>query len=263
MGKESACLGPPGPVTHMFEVDVDLERFDIQVAEPDFVVQPGDTVVWQFRGLPKDWTPWISMDEAGPVGSVIEPFGPFASISQAASTVLAVVRADLDTDQTCSYRAAVQRGLAVPGTVLAQLVSQPASVTVSKESPGCQWVFEVTLDRDAGTLNVQPDQIVRKPGDTVLFDFSHVPDEGDLLRPRVSFKHYTGGGTPPNTFFGPFSSLVTTAEPRTILGQGNSMVAGNYSFEVAMIAKASGEVRWVASVDPAVDNEGPPPDPLQ
>lgn len=259
MHKKPACPGPPGPVTHMFEVEVDLERFDIGLGKRSLVVRPGDTVVWQFRGLPKDWTPWISIDRDGPVGSVIEPFGPFASISQAVSTVLAVVRSDLENDETYSYRPAVQRGLAVPDAVLAQIVGNPASVTISAENPGCQWVFEVTLDRDAGTLNVQPDRIERQPGDTVLFDFSKVPDAKNLLRPRVSFKRYSGDGTPPNAFFGPFSSLVTTAEPRTILGQGNSMVAGAYIFEVAMIAKSSGEVRWLASVDPTVDNEVPPP----
>jgi hypothetical protein len=245
----------------MLEIVVDLEHFNIAVARSEAVVRPGDTVVWQFRGLPKDWTPWIAMDGEGPVGSVIEPFGPFASIAQTASAVLAVVRDDLQLDQAYPYRPAVQRGLAVPNQVFAQLVGNAATVHVSATNPGCQWEFEVTLDREAGVLRVQPEGITLEPGDTVSFDFSKVPDLEDALRPRVSFKRYIGDGSPPNAFFGPFTSLVTTAQPRTILGQGNCLVAGRYTFEVAMIAKASDEVRWLASVDPAVDNEGPPPSP--
>jgi hypothetical protein len=47
-----------------------------------------------------------------------------------------------------------------------------------------------------------------------------------------------------------------------VTGLGNSGVTGHYHFAVSVISVSSGEVRWVNSSDPVIDNQGPIWDPV-
>ena len=57
-----------------------------------------------------------------------------------------------------------------------------------------------------------------------------------------------------NEQLGPFGAL--TVLPGRLRGTGNSGVDGLYFFEVALVSVSTGQIGWLSSGDPVIDNRG-------
>ena len=49
----------PGAGTHLIQVQYDPSTLSLDVSLSSASINPGDTVVWNFFGIPTGWTPWI------------------------------------------------------------------------------------------------------------------------------------------------------------------------------------------------------------
>jgi hypothetical protein len=228
----------------------------LTIQHPDLSLRPGDRVIWDFAGIPEGWTPWIQFKpEKGPRDFL----GPFASISQIERGVWAATAADAQPS-SFTYRASIQKGLGLDWTVQSSvLVSGQASITVHTEPVIPAALFRVSPRQEgSGALQVEPESQPLRTGQGVIWKFegfSADPVEWGQWRPRVDFGRYEGTGKVSNQALGPFTCLMY--EERQVTGLGNSGVLGEYHFQVSLISIATGEIRWVNSGDPAVDNQGP------
>jgi hypothetical protein len=250
-----------GPVTHLIQVQCDLASHTVSVTRADVVIHPGDTVVWSFIGLPEGWTPWIQFRQA----TVDMPFvGPLAGITQSAAGVWGICTEAPGEATSYEYRASIQRGVGGGwGDAGSMLWSAAVQLRVFPDVLGQEIVSTVVLGAEGtATLVITPRLQTLTASDAFILEFpKDLPGGTGAWRPRLDFHRYEGGGEVPNRLLGPFQAL--TIEPGRIRGTGNNDVQGLYFFEVALVNIATGQVDWVSSDDPVVDNRGgvvAPPD---
>jgi hypothetical protein len=247
---ESVRATPAGPVTHVLPVHFDEAAHRLTVLRDRFSIKPGDTVVWTFANAPVGSTPWIQLN---PAEDGHDLFGPLLALHQTGSAVWGTCEAE-EPPGTFSYRAVLQNGhLRAGESTSSSHWSDPATLIVIPPVSGEEKAFTVELDTKDGAqkLVVSPENLEMKGADTVAWRF---PPEADGWLPRVSFFKYEGGGIVPNPHLGPFTSMITQAGE--VRGTGNTDVLGLYHFEVALVRAIDGEVEWVNSDDPVVDNRG-------
>lgn len=244
----------PGSVTHLVQVQYDPATLTLAVSIPQLYLNPGDTVVWSFLDIPEGWTPWIEFRRAGDNAFV----GPLSGLTQTAGGIWGVCRASGWTGTApipFEYRAMIQKGFAAGWDTEGSLVwSTPVRLDVLPAAVGQELAYEVTTgENDA--LIVQPLLLTQGPGDVIVWQFpTDLTGGADAWRPRIKFHRYEGSGTVSNQQLGPFSAL--TVLPGKIRGTGNNGVAGLYFFEVALVSVTTGEIGWLSSGDPVVDNRG-------
>lgn len=242
----------PGSVTHLIPVQYDPSTLTLAVLLPEIYLNPGDTVVWSFQGIPQGWTPWIEFRRAGDNAFV----GPLTGLTQTEGGIWGACRSTGWTGTApipFEYRAMMQRGFAAGWDTEGSLVwSAPAGLNVMPAAVGQEIIWPID-EGDNGTLIVQdPLMHTLGPGDIIVWQFP--TDLEDGWRPRIKFNRYEGIGTLPNQQLGPFSAL--TILPGKIRGTGNNGIAGLYFFEVALVSVTTGEIGWLSSGDPVVDNRG-------
>lgn len=243
----------PGAVTHLIQVQYDPSTLSLAVLRSRMSLNPGDTVVWNFLGIPTGWTPWIEFRKVGNNSFV----GPLNGLTQAAGGIWGVCRSSGWTGTepiSFEYRAVMQTGFAAGWDTEGSMVwSAPAYLVIQPTAIGNELAFEV--NQTDTSLDVQPPHQILEPGDTIVWQFpSGLPGGVDAWRPRIKFPLYEGEGTIPNEQLGPFTALAVL--PGQIRGMGNNGVAGLYHFEVALVSVATGEIGWMSSGDPVVDNRG-------
>jgi len=245
-----------GPVTQLIQVQYDSSSLTLTVSRPLVVLNPGDTVVWSFLGIPEGWTPWIEFRRVGNESFV----GPLSGLTQAPGAIWGLCRTSgwTGTDPVSfEYRATMQRGFATGWDTEGSMVwSKPVHLEVQPNQSGQEITYTVAQGPESRQLLVQPQEIqVLKEGDVIVWQFPSDLSEGtDAWRPRIKFHRYEGAGTMPNQQLGPFASL--TILPGQIRGTGNSGVNGLYFFEVALVSVSTGEIGWLSSGDPVIDNRG-------
>lgn len=256
-----------GPITHLIQVQCDLVNHTVTVARTTVTVHPGDTVVWSFLGLPEGWTPWIQFRQTMEDVTFV---GPLSGLTQSAAGVWGLCTAGsggtASEPTVYEYRASIQRGVGGGwGDAGTMLWSAAAQLQVVPQAQGEEIVSTVTVMQGAegtATLVIEPRLQTLTASDTFLLMFpTDLPGGAGAWRPRLDFHRYEGGGEVPNRLLGPFQAL--TIEPGRIRGTGNNDVQGLYFFEVALVNIATGQVGWVSSDDPVVDNRGgvvAPPD---
>jgi hypothetical protein len=260
---DSVTSPAAGSVTHLIQVRYDPSALTLTVLRPQVFLNPGDTVVWSFFGIPEGWTPWVEFRRAGNNSFV----GPLEGLTQSAGEIWGVCRTSGWTGTASvpfEYRAMIQRGFAAGWDTEGSLVwSAPASLNVLPVTIGTERIFQVTgagspkAVRTGSALDIEPPGQPLDAGDVIVWRFpSELPDGTNVndWRPRIKFYRYEGTGTVPNQQLGPFSAL--TVLPGEIRGTGNNGVSGVYFFEVALVSVSTGEIGWLSSGDPVVDNRG-------
>jgi len=229
----------------------------LTVLRPRVTLNPGDTVVWSFLGIPEGWTPWIEFRHAANEAFI----GPLEALTQTPGGIWGVCRADASWQGSAEipfeYRAMIQKGFAAGWDGEGSIAwSAPATLAALPEGRGQQLAYEVALGTaEPSNLVVTPLLQTLAPGDTVVWSFpADLPGGVEAWRPRIKFHRYEGSGTVTNQHLGPFSSLAVV--PGRIRGTGNSGVEGLYFFEVALVSVATGQIGWLSSGDPVVDNRG-------
>ncbi len=246
----------PGSVTHLIEVQCDPSTLTMTVSLPRISLNPGDTVVWSFLGIPEGWTPWIEFRRSGDNSFV----GPLGGLTQTPGGIWGVCRTagwEGTAPIPFEYRAMMQRGFAAGWDTQGSLVwSSPAHLDVLPGAIGQELLYEVKVDPAlSNQLIVEPQLQIQNPGDVIVWHFPSDLDGGmEAWRPRIKFNRYEGTGVVPNQQLGPFAAL--TVLPGKLRGTGNSGVAGLYHFEVALVSVSTGEIGWLSSGDPVIDNRG-------
>lgn len=246
------------PLVHAVRVDAKLDEHLLRVYPERLVVRPGDSILWQFSGLRRPWSPVVALSPTGE-GNFL---GPFTGFTNLPSGVLAPVAGDA-ADGAYAYRAQLQlfRGEA---EARAFLMGPTSTVVVNRNLTGENHVIDVGLGIDPETgqeiLTLSRDVIGFSRGDSVVWRFSEEIFAGssglDPL-PRVTFVGYQGDGSIENLRTGPFNCL--TYGPRQVTGTSPNGVPGTYHYRVAMVEAVGGEIRWLSSGDPAVDERPEPP----
>jgi|SRR3954471_7339191 len=250
---------PAGPVEHLITVQCDVTSSTLTLVQPSMGLKLGDRVVWQFFGMPDGWSPWITFR---PRENGTEFLGPFTALTQSAAALWGECRMDSTlVGQTIGYRVSIQKGVGAGWEQGEAVISSAAGILeIGPEDHGTLQTFTVTpSDTEDLTLTVSPIGVIIQPGDTVEWVFQGIKAEPSTWRPVVSFTRYDGKGEVPNDYLGPFDSLTTGVE--RIRGMGNSRVPGTYYFKVSVVRLSNGEILWIGSDDPAIDNRGGVTDP--
>jgi hypothetical protein len=251
-----AVAAGPGTVTHLIQVHCDPSTLTLTVSLPRVFLNPGDTVVWSFLGIPAGWTPWIEFRQSENNAFV----GPLGGLTQTPGGIWGVCRPAgwEGTDPIpFEYRAMIQRGFAAGWETEGSLAwSAPVHLYVQPGAVGRELTWEVTFDAMAEKLLVEPMMQTLGPGDIIAWQFpSDLPGGEAAWRPRIKFHRYEGSGTALiNQQLGPFGALSVL--PGRLRGTGNSGVNGFYFFEVALVSLSTGQIGWMSSGDPVVDNRG-------
>lgn len=244
-----------GAATHVIAVHFDESTHALTVARPAVLARPGDTIVWAFANAPAGYAPWIQF-RAGATGGAL---GPLGSLNHAESAVWGVCQTD-QAEAGFLYRAVLQKGhLRAWENDGSSYWSRTNSIEIIPPSSGTEKTFTVSQDPSSGKLAVLPEAREVSTVDTVSWVFQ---TEVSGWLPRVTFFQYDGDGVVPNLQLGPFTTLTT--EAGQVRGTGSTGVKGIYHFEVALVSASTGEVSWVNSGDPVIDNRGGvviPPDP--
>jgi len=249
---------PAGPVEHLITVQCDAVSSTLTLQQRSVDVKLGDTIVWQFFGMPDGWSPWI---EFRPREKGTGFLGPFTALTQTAAALWGEIGNDPGLVGTAMvYRVFVQKGIGTGWEQGEAVISSAAgSLAIGPEDHGTLQTFKVTASKTGPALQVSPIGVIVQPGDTVEWDFQEIPAEPDTWRPVVSFTRYDGTGVVPNQYLGPFASLTTGAD--RVRGMGNNRVPGTYYFQVSVVRLGDGEILWIGSNDPAIDNRGGVGDP--
>jgi len=249
---------PTGPIEHLIPIQCDLANSTLELALPTVGIKPGDRVVWQFFGLSGSWSPWIEFRPGG------DFLGPFANLTQSGTAVWGTVSEEQALDAApFIYRAVIQRGQGTAWeTGAAAVHSGAGSLTLTPAGLGIVQRFTVTR-KDQGGLQVSPIGVIITTADTVEWDFGSL-NEVDTpglaaWRPVVAFHRYDGKGEVPDLYLGPFTGLTTSST--MVRGMGNNHIAGTYYFQAAVVRISDGQVVWMSSPDPAIDNRGGITDP--
>ena len=245
---------------YLVPVVFDPDQHSLTIQHPDLFIRPGDRVIWDFIGIPKGWAPWIQFK---PDGGPRAFLGPFSSLSQVQNGIWALVASDVPSS-SFTYRASIQKGIGLDWqTGSSILSSSQASITVHTDPALEPARFRVSpLEGEEDKLKVEPITQSLKSGQSVIWTFEGFSDPSlwEQWRPRVDFGRYEGEGEVELWPLGPFTCLQYKAAEVT--GLGNSGVVGDFHFEVSIISIDKGEIRWVNSGDPVIDNQGPIWDPV-
>ncbi|HSS78066.1 MAG TPA: hypothetical protein VLV54_15155, partial [Thermoanaerobaculia bacterium] len=102
---------------------------------------------------------------------------------------------------------------------------------------------------------VSPNAVTVKLGDTVEWVFEGIQDDVETWLPVINFTHTQDvKGEVPNDYLGPFTGLETVIAQ--VRGVGNTRVDGFYHFQVSVVKVGTGEILWISSGDPVIDNRG-------
>jgi plastocyanin len=249
---------PAGPVEHLITVQYDSASSTLDLQQRSTAAKLGDTVVWQFFGMPDGWSPWI---EFRPQENGTQFLGPFTDLTQSAAALWGEIRNDPGlVGKAMVYRVFIQKGIGTGWDEGEAVVSSAAgTLAINSEDHGTLQTFTVTPADSGHSLKVSPIGVIIQPGDTVEWDFKGIPDPVSTWRPVVSFNRYDGKGKVPNQYMGPFASLTTGID--RVRGMGNNEVPGTYYFKVSVVRLSDGEILWIGSDDPAIDNRGGVGDP--
>jgi plastocyanin len=249
---------PAGPVEHLITVQCDAASSTLTLQQQAVGVKLGDTVVWQFFGMPEGWSPWVEFRPQE--GGTTKFLGPFTALTQTAAALWGEIRDDHSlVGKTVAYRVSVQKGAGAGWDEGGAAISSAAgALAINSEDHGTSQTFTVTASQGNLALQVSPIGVIIQPGDTVEWDFK-VPAHPDTWRPVVTFTRYDGKGEVPNNYLGPFAALTT--ETDRVRGMGNNRVPGTYYFKVSVVRLSDGEILWISSNDPAIDNRGGVTDP--
>lgn len=249
---------PAGPVEHLITVQCDAVSSTLTLQKTSVGAKLGDTVVWQFFGMPDGWSPWIQFR---PQENGTQFLGPFKELTQTAAALWGEVRNDPGlVGKTMVYRVFIQKGAGTGWDQGEAVISSAAGIlAINAEDHGTSQTFTVTALETDPSLQISPIGVIIQPGDTVEWDFQQIPDAPDTWRPMVSFIRYDGKGQVPNEYLGPFAALTTGVD--RVRGMGNNQVAGTYYFQVSVVRISDGEVLRISSSDPAIDNRGGVTDP--
>jgi hypothetical protein len=249
---------PAGPVEHLITVQCDPASSTLTLQQTSMGVKLGDTVVWQFFGMPDGWSPWIAFraQEQDP-----KFLGPFTALTQTAAALWGEVRNDPSlVGTTVVYRVFIQKGIGTGWEQGEAVISSAAgTLAINAQDHGTLQTFTVTAAQPGPSLQVSPIGVIIQPGDTVEWNFQDIPAAADPWRPMVNFTRYDGKGEVPNDYLGPFAALTTGAA--SVRGAGNNRVAGTYYFQVSVVRLSDGAILWIGSSDPAIDNRGGVTDP--
>lgn len=251
---------PAGPVTHLIPVTFDLATVTVTLEHSNTILKPGDRVVWEIFGLPAGWAPWIEFRSGEAAGSFL---GPFDGLTQTSSSIWGTCREDSAlAGQRLAYRISVQKGTGVGWESGMTMVNSSAgTLEIRADDHGTSHRFTVTPSlEEPRALSVSPDKVTVNPGDTVEWVFEDVRDDLEEWRPVIFFTHSSDvRGEVPNDSLGPFTGLETAVAQ--VRGIGNTRVDGSYHFQVAGVKAGTGEILWISSGDPVIDNRGGVGDP--
>jgi len=244
---------------YLVRVLVDPGALALTIQHPDLRIRPGDRVIWGFTGVPDGWVAWIELRQQP--GSTTGFLGPFATLAQIDGGVWGAVATDAQAG-SFTYRACIQKGVGLDWQAdMATVCSPQATIAVHTQPAPAPAVFTVSpQEGEPGKIRVSPELQSLISGQAVLWKLEGFSGNVSEWRPRIDFGRYDGGGTVPVRALGPFTCLMSGQSQVT--GLGNSGVTGSYHFLVSLISVASGEVIWVTSGDPAIDNRGPVGDPV-
>jgi len=250
---------PAGPVVHLIPVRFDLASATVTLDYSTAALKPGDRVVWEFLGLPTGWSPWIEFRSGDTDRSFL---GPFAALAQSATSLIGTCREEPDlVGKEFPYRISVQKGIGVGWESGMTVVNSSAGLLqINAADTGSGHRFTVRPSGDK--LSVSPRKVTLGYGDTIEWVFEHIEGDPRTWRPMVNFIRYSGEGKVPNDYLGPFTVLETAAG--LVRGMGNCHVGGVYHFQVSVVKVSTGEILWINSGDPVIDNRGgspiePPP----
>lgn len=256
-----------GALEYLIPVQYDPAAQTLNILHPSLSLSPGDRVIWVFQGMPSGWSPWIQF-KADPATGPRSFLGPFEALTQIEGGFWGTAVATV-TPGSSTYRACIQKGVGIDWqTTTALLCSAQATLEIVQErvpEPAVFFVASTAQEVAAGVgeLAVTPPLHTMEAGQGILWDFQDaISSLGDPehWRPRINFGLYEGDGSVPNQLLGPFTCL--TYEAGKVTGLGNSGVAGKYHFEVSLISVSTGEVAWLSSGDPVIDNRGTVIDPV-
>jgi hypothetical protein len=242
-----------GPIDHLIPVEYDAASSTLTLSLSQVGIKPGDRVIWEFRGLPAGWTPWIEFrPDAGFLG-------PLEDLTQSANAVWGVCKADQPASSDgLAYRASARRGTGTAWeTGSAAIYSNAGRLIIGPVETGTARQFTIT--RSGASLSVTPEGVDIWAGDIVEWVFENIDAGADPWRPRVDFHQYDGEGKVEDLYLGPFTSLTTSMD--RVRGMGNNYVKGTYYFQVSAVRVTDGSVLWISSPDPAIDNRGSVVDP--
>lgn len=211
--------------------------FDALVVE----LNPGDTLSWQFDGVPSDCVPGILFDSnAG--------FGPFQALELKGNLVIG--RGNNGQTGTYTYSAQLLDASGIRSTST-QTVSVLNQVPDLERSPTAVIPCHIHPETKAVSME-KIDDLKLFSGDTAIWLVTGLTAEF-----FVSFRFLLTSG---DLATGPFESLVFNRELEglRVIGQGFSLpeTSTQLTYHVE-VRDASGTVR--ASDDPTIDNLGQPP----
>src|SRR5262245_26641038 len=153
---------PAGPVEHLLTVQCDAASSTLTLQQPLMALKLGDTVVWQFFGMPAGWSPWITFR---PQENGTEFLGPFTALTQSAAALWGECRMDSNlVGKTIVYRVSIQRGVGAGWEQGEAVISSAAgSLVISPEDHGTLQTFTVKPSGTDLSLTVSPIGVIIQP----------------------------------------------------------------------------------------------------
>jgi plastocyanin len=261
MSQRDPAAAPSG-LEYLIQVQYEPVQHSLTILYPQLTIRPGDRVIWFFEGIPAGWAPWIQFK---PQGAPLDFLGPFEALNQIGGGLWGAT-SPTTVAATYAYRACIEKGVGVGWEEGSALVcSSQATLEVADQPMPAPAEFTVVrtaaqIATAVGELVVRPEYATLESGQAVIWKFQDLPGDSSHWRPRVTFGRYEGSGNVPNQLLGPFTCLAYG--PGLVTGLGNSGVTGNYHFQVSLISVSAGEVVWLSSGDPVIDNRGSTADPI-
>lgn len=245
----------PLGLDHLVMVDCDPAAGSLTITRPHLTVQPGQNVIWCFRGAPAGWTPLLIFDLGTHIPFEMVTQSPLASWGLGAKPTTGPVR----------YRIALQLGAPLHVWEDGGMVvfSAPAALEVNNilapRTLRPPVVFQVKRRQGANpdaALVVEPRSQKLHTGQIAewQFDAGCFPDgKPENWQSMVLYTRFEGEPEElPDLAYGPFDMVSTS--PGRVVGSGNNEVVGLYHFQVLVVSMKHGDVAFAGSDDPSVDN---------
>lgn len=240
-----------GSTAQIVPVVYDPDAGSLEILAEDVVLHTGESIVWQFFGIPQDWLPGLSFGTEDRYG-----LGPFAALRKTTDQIWGQGNAGLaegTSSESLEYRATIYM---TDGSAV--VTSDPAHLVNLGDAASNPKVY-VEVDLAAGNFRIEPERFSCFDGDTVSFEFFNLPSN---YAPELIFNQYrpfdsTDWASSPG--LGPFTSFCR--EGRTIVGAGTSGAYGVYHFYVAITDLTRGDLtprKLERSGDPVIDHEEDP-----